>query len=50
MEHDARVKRGEFIGKSTEIKETFNFDSLVEVLVALKVYAVHHMPIYIGYV
>ena len=39
MEHDARMKRAEFIGKSTEIRETFDFASPVEVLGAVKIYA-----------
>ena len=38
MEHDAKVKRAEFIQKSTEIRETFSFASPVEVLRALKIY------------
>ena len=38
MEHDAKLKRAEFIDKSMEIRETFNFASPVEVLHALKVY------------
>ena len=37
-EHDAKVKRAEFIGKSVEVRETFQFASPVEVLQALKVY------------
>ena len=32
MEHDASVKRAEFIGKSTDIRETFAFASPVEVI------------------
>ena len=38
MEHDAKVKRAEFIDKSVEIRETFKFASPVEVLHTLKVY------------
>jgi hypothetical protein len=38
MEHDAKVKRAEFISKSLEIRETFGFASPVEVQRALKVY------------
>ena len=38
MEHDAKVKRAEFIDKSVEVRETFQFASPVEVLQALKVY------------
>ena len=38
MEHDAKVKRAEFIDKSVEIRETFGFASPVEVLQALKTY------------
>ena len=38
MEHDAKVKRAEFIDKSVEIRETFKFASPVEVLQALKIY------------
>ena len=38
MEHDAKVKRAEFIDKSVELRETFQFASPVEVLHALKVY------------
>ena len=39
MDHDARVKRAQFIDKSTEIRETFAFASPVEVLRAVKVFA-----------
>ena len=38
MEHDAKVKRAEFIDQSVETKGTFKFASPVEVLHALKVY------------
>ena len=38
MDHDAKVKRAEFIDKSVEIRETINFASPVEVLQALKIY------------
>ena len=38
MEHDAKVKRAEFIDKSVEVRETFQFASPVEILQALKVY------------
>ena len=39
MVHDARVKRAQFIDKSTEIRETFAFASPVEILRAVKVFA-----------
>ena len=39
MDHDARVKRAQFIDKSTEIRETFAFASPVEILRAVKVFA-----------
>ena len=39
MDYDIRVKRAEFISKSTEIRETFYFASPVEVLRAVKVFA-----------
>ena len=39
MDHDVRVKRAEYINKSTEIRETFSFASPVEVLRSLKVFA-----------
>ena len=39
MDYDATVKRAEFIGKSTEIRETFFFASPVEVLKAVKWFA-----------
>ena len=39
MDHDACVKRAEFISKSTDIRETFNFGSPVEVIQAVKVLA-----------
>ena len=39
MDHDTRVKRAEFISKSTDIRETFSFASPVEVLKAVKVFA-----------
>jgi hypothetical protein len=39
MDHDARVKRAQFIDKSTEIRETFSFASPVEILRAVKVFA-----------
>ena len=38
MDHDVRVKRAEFIDKSVEIREAFDFASPVEVLQALKTY------------
>ena len=38
MNHDAKVKRAEFIDKSVEIREIFSFASPVEVLQALKIY------------
>ena len=38
MEHDAKIKRAEFISKSVELRETFGFASPVEVLRALKLY------------
>ena len=39
MEHDASVKRAEFIGKSTDIRETFAFASPMKVIRAVKVFA-----------
>ena len=39
MDHDVRVKRAEYINKSTEIREAFSFASPVEVLRSLKVFA-----------
>ena len=39
MDHDTRVKRAEFISKSTDVRETFSFASPVEVLRAAKVFA-----------
>ena len=39
MDHDTRVKRAEFISKSTDVRETFSFASPVEVLRAVKVFA-----------
>ena len=39
MEHDAHVKRAEFIYKSTKIRDTFSFASPVEVLREVKVFA-----------
>ena len=39
MDLDTRVKRANFIEKSTDIRETFSFASPVEVLQAVKVYA-----------
>ena len=39
MDHDARVKRAQFIDKSTEIRESFGFASPVEVLRSVKVFA-----------
>jgi hypothetical protein len=39
MDHDACVKRAEFIRKSCDIRETFSFASPVEVLRAVKVFA-----------
>ena len=38
MEHDAKIKRAEFIDKSVEVRETFKFASPVEILRALKIY------------
>ena len=38
MEHDAKIKKAEFISSSIEIRETFKFASPVEVLKATKVY------------
>ena len=38
MEHDAKIKRAEFISRSVEIRETFGFASPVEIQGALKVY------------
>ena len=38
METDANVKRAQFIGKSTEIRETFGFAAPSEVLSAVKLY------------
>ena len=38
MEHDARIKRAQFITKSTEVRETFSFAAPVEILSAVKVY------------
>ena len=38
IDHDAKVNRAEFIDKSVEIRETFDFASPVEVLQALKIY------------
>jgi hypothetical protein len=38
MEHDAKIKRAEFIDKSLEVRETFKFASPVEILRALKIY------------
>ena len=38
MEYDARVKRGQFITNSLEVREVFSFASPMEVLSALKVY------------
>ena len=38
MDHDAKVKRAEFISKSVELRETFGFASPVEVLQAHKLY------------
>ena len=39
MDLDTKMKKAEFIGKSTEIRETFNFASPVEVLKAVKLFA-----------
>ena len=39
MDHDASTKRAQFISKSTDIRETFNFASPVEILQAVKVFA-----------
>ena len=39
MDHVSSVKRAAFIGKSTDIRETFAFASPVEVLRAVKVFA-----------
>ena len=38
MKHDARIKRGTFITRSTEIREMFKFAALTEVLKAVHVY------------
>jgi hypothetical protein len=38
MDHDARVKKAQFIQKSTEVRETFSFADPVEILSAVKVY------------
>ena len=38
MEHDAKIKRAEFISRSVELRETFGFASPVEIQGALKVY------------
>ena len=38
MEHDAEIKKAMFINQSVEIRETFNFASPNEVILALKVY------------
>ena len=38
MDHDARIKRAEFIDKSVEVRESFKFASPVEILRALKIY------------
>ena len=39
MDHDTRVKRAEFISKSTDVRETFSVVSSVEVLRAVNVFA-----------
>ena len=39
MDLYTKMKKAEFIGKSTEIRETFNFASRVEVLKAVKLFA-----------
>ena len=41
MEYDARGKRGDFIGKSTDIREMFNFAHPSQVLNAVNVYSAH---------
>ena len=38
MDRDAKINRAEFISRSVEIRETFKFASLVEILHALRVY------------
>ena len=38
MEHDAKIKRAEFIYKSDEVRQTFKFASPVEIMRALKIY------------
>ena len=38
MDHDAKIKRAEFIDKSVEIRNAFKFASPVEILSALKTY------------
>ena len=38
MEHDAKVKRADFISKSVEVRESFGFASPVEIQRALKIY------------
>ena len=38
MEHDAKIKRAEFIDKSVEVRQTFKFASPAEILRALKIY------------
>ena len=39
MDHDTRVKRAEFISKSTDVREIFSFASPGEVLRAVKMFA-----------
>ena len=38
MEHDSKIKRADFIDKSVEVRNAFEFASPVEILSALKVY------------
>ena len=38
MEHDASIKKAIFISQSVDVRQTFHFASLVEVISALKVY------------
>ena len=39
MEYDARVKRGQFITNSLEVREIFSFASPMEIIAALKLYS-----------
>ena len=38
MDYDTRIKRGQFISNSLDVRETFSFASPMEILVALKTY------------